>query len=226
MRRDRYVAPPSSDTSTVAVRPSGASKSLRPTYTRSAFATAVARTDGWSMSARNACSVMVAGEKKSLALSSLSGKPGTFIIPAYNTGGLPPTAWVISAVIDWLGGGLGRVQESPASFETKMGAVVLLDPPGLGVKAEAARSFGFEAYSARNGSASCQVSPLSERGIRSTTRTPASLAGVPSRFGVSQATPRATPTTMTPAPITLAPPFLTFPAPRGRPLNPPGGPPE
>src|SRR5438105_2639303 len=159
------------------------------------------------MSARNACRVIVAGEKKSFALSSLSGKPGTFIIPAYSTGGLPPTAWVISAVIDWLGSVLRSVQESPPSFETKMGAVVLLDPPGLGVNAEAAMSFGSEAYNARNGSASCQVSPLSEAGIRSTTRTPASLAGVPSRFGVSQATHRATATTMTLARITLPPPF-------------------
>src|SRR5437016_12296963 len=129
------------------------------------------------MSARNACSVMVAGEKKSLALSSLSGKPGTFIIPAYSTGGLPPTAWVISAVIDWLGRVLRSVQESPPSSETKMGAVALAEPPGFGVKAEAAMSFGFEAYSARNGSASCQVSPLSETGIKSRTRTPGGLAG-------------------------------------------------
>src|SRR2546430_3013478 len=120
------------------------------------------------MSARNPCSVIVAGEKKSLALSSLRGKSGTFMMPAYSTGGLPPTAWVISAVIDWLGRVLRSVQESPPSSETKMGAVVLVDPPGLGVKAEAARSFGFDAYSARNGSASCQVSPLSDTDRKST----------------------------------------------------------
>src|SRR2546421_10143197 len=159
------------------------------------------------MSARNACSVMVAGEKKSLALSSLSGKPGTFIIPAYSTGGLPPTAWVISAVIDWLGSVLRSVQESPPSSETKMGAVGLADPPGLGVKAEAARSFGFEAYSARNGSASCHVSPLSETGIKSTTRTPPSLAGGcgTSRSDPLQATNRAAPTAITLARMTHPP---------------------
>src|SRR5881398_3630116 len=119
------------------------------------------------MSTRNPCSVMVAGDKKS----------GTLRIPAYSMGGSPPTAWVISAVIDWLGRVLRSVQESPPSSDTKMGAVALAEPPGLGVKAEAAISFGFEAYSARNGSASCQVSPLNERGIKSTTRPPASLAG-------------------------------------------------
>src|SRR2546423_6453539 len=102
------------------------------------------------MSARNACSVMVAGEKKSLALSSVSGKPGTFIIPAYDTGGLPPTAWVISAVVDWLGGLLRRVQERVGVCETKMGAVVLWAPPGLGGKAEGARSVGVEPFGRRN----------------------------------------------------------------------------
>src|SRR2546422_11379341 len=112
------------------------------------------------MSARNACSVMVAGDKKSFALSSFKGKSGTFMIPAYSTGGLPPTAWVISAVIDWLGRVLRSVQESPPSSETKIGAVPLVDPPGLGVKAEAARSFGFDADSARNGSAARPGSPL------------------------------------------------------------------
>src|SRR5690242_7626079 len=129
------------------------------------------------MSARDDCSDIVAGEKKSLALSSLSGNPGTFMMPAYSTGGVPPTAWVISAVIPSLGRLLRSVQESPPSFETKMGAVALIEPPGLGVKAEAAMSLGFESYSARNGSASCQVSPLSDSGIKSTTRTPDSLAG-------------------------------------------------
>src|SRR5213076_2131162 len=129
------------------------------------------------MSARNPCSVMVAGDKKSFALSSFKGNPGTFIIPAYSTGGVPPAAWVISAVIDSLGRVLRNVQESPPSSDTKMGAVALAEPPGFGVKAEAAMIRGFEAYSARNGSASCQVSPLKERGIKSTTRPPASLAG-------------------------------------------------
>src|SRR2546430_15216800 len=129
------------------------------------------------MSTRNPCSVMVAGDKKSFALSSFKGKSGTFRIRAYSMGGLPPTAWVMSAVIDWLGRVLRSVQESPPSSDTKMGAVALAEPPGLGVKAEAAISFGFEAYSARNGSASCQVSPLSETGIKSTTRTPGGLAG-------------------------------------------------
>src|SRR5438477_6891770 len=90
------------------------------------------------MSARNPCSLMVAGENKSFALSSLRGKSGTFMIPAYSTGGLPPTAWVISAVIVWLGRVLRSVQESPPSSETKMGAVALAEPPGLGVKAEPA----------------------------------------------------------------------------------------
>src|SRR3989442_1123210 len=150
------------------------------------------------MSARNPCSVMVAGEKKSFALSSLRGKSGTFRIPAYRMGGLPPTACVISAVIAWLGTVLRSVQESPPSSETKMGAVALAEPPGFGVKAEAAMRRGFEAYSARNGSASCQVSPLSETGIKSTTRAPASLAG---GFGTCsdalQAIHRATPTAIT-----------------------------
>src|SRR6266571_9035748 len=154
------------------------------------------------MSARNPCSAMVAGDKKSFALSSFKGKSGTFRIPAYSMGGLPPTAWVISAVIDWLGRVLRSVQESPPSSETKMGAVALVDPPGLGVKAEAARSFGFEAYRARNGSASCQVSPLSEIGIKSTTRTHAGLAGGICWTGASQATPRATATTITPVRMT------------------------
>src|SRR2546427_4822804 len=160
------------------------------------------------MSARNPCSVIVAGEKTSLALSSLRGKSGTFMIPAYSTGGLPPTAWVISAVIDWLGRVLRSVQESPPSSDTKMGAVALAEPPGFGVKAEAAMRRGFEAYSARNGSASCQVSPLNERGIKSTTRTPTSLAG---GFGTSrsdplQATHRATPTAITLPRMAHAPP--------------------
>src|SRR6266576_4749565 len=150
---------------------------------------------------------MVAGDKKSLALSSFKGKSGTFNIPAYSMGGLPPTAWVMSAVIDWLGRVLRSVQESPPSSETKMGAVALVDPPGFGVKAEAAMSFGFEAYTARNGSASCQVSPLKERGIKSTTRTPAGLPGGcgTSRSAPLQATHRATPTAITLSRITHAP---------------------
>src|SRR6266513_1519573 len=149
------------------------------------------------MSARNPCSVMVAGDKKSFALSSFKGKSGTFIIPAYSTGGVPPPAWVISAVIDWLGRVLRSVQESPASLDTKMGAVALAEPPGLGVKAEAAMRRAFEGYSARNGSASCQVSPLNESGIKSTTRPPASLAGGTCRSDPVQATDRATPTAIT-----------------------------
>src|SRR5947208_17007597 len=107
------------------------------------------------MSARNPCSLMVAGENKSFALSSLRGKSGTFMIPAYSTGGLPPTAWVISAVIDWLGSVLRSVQESPPSSETKMGAVALADPAGVGVEAGAAMGFGFEAYRPSHGAASC-----------------------------------------------------------------------
>src|SRR2546423_3957724 len=132
------------------------------------------------MSPRNPWSVMVAGDKKSFALSSFKGKSGTFIIPAYSTGGVPPPAWVISAVIDWLGRVLRSVQESPASLDTKMGAVALAEPPGLGVKAEAARSFALESYSARDGSASCPVSPLRETGVRATDRPPARPARVPS----------------------------------------------
>src|SRR5439155_716449 len=116
------------------------------------------------MSARDACSVIVAGEKKSTVLSSFKGNPGTFSIPAYRTGGEPPPAWVISAVCNWLGSVLRSVQESPPSFETKMGAVALAEPPGLGVKAEAARSCVLDRYNARKGSASCQVSP--RRGTR------------------------------------------------------------
>src|SRR2546423_13712216 len=129
------------------------------------------------MSARDDCSVMVAGEKKSLALSSLSGNPGTFMMPAYSTGALPPTACVISAVIPSLGSVLRSVQESPPSLETKMGAVALVDPPGFGVKADAAMRLGFASYSARNRSARCQASPAQGRGLKSTTRTPASPAG-------------------------------------------------
>src|SRR3989442_14527998 len=125
------------------------------------------------MSARNPCSVMVAGEKKSFALSSLRGKSGTFRIPAYSMGGLPPPAWVISAVIAWLGTGLRSVQEAPLSSETKMGAVALAEPPGLGVKAEAAMRRGLEAYSARNGSAYPRASPLSQAGTYATTPAPA-----------------------------------------------------
>src|SRR5438093_5073804 len=157
------------------------------------------------MSARDACSVIVAGEKKSTVLSSFKGNPGTFSIPAYRTGGEPPTAWVISAVCNWLGSVLRSVQESPPWFETKMGAVALVGPPGLGVKAEAARSCGLDTYNARNGSASCQVSPLSETGIKSTTRTPASLPGGACGTGASQATHRATATAITPARMTHAP---------------------
>src|SRR3989442_4148511 len=102
----------------------------------------------------------------------------------------------MSAVITWRGRVLGSVQESPPSSETKVGGVGVADRPGLGVKAEAAMSFGLEAYSARNGSASCQVSPESETGIRSTTRTPAGLAGGcgTSRSAPLQATNRATAT--------------------------------
>src|SRR5205809_2558998 len=168
------------------------------------------------MSGRDDCSVIVATDKKSLVLSSFKGKPGTFMIPAYSTGGLPPTACVISAVIVWLGRVLRSVQESPPSSETKMGAVALAEPPRFGVKAEAAMRRGFDAYRARNGSASCQLSPLSETGIKSTTRTPASLAG---GFGTSrsdplQATHRATPTVIILARIAHAPPG--FAAARGR----------
>src|SRR3989442_12132555 len=111
------------------------------------------------MSARNPCSVMVAGEKKSFALSSLRGKSGTFRIPAYSMGGLPPTAWVISAVTAWLGTVLRSVQESPPSSETKMGAVALAEPPGLGVKAEAAIGRRFQGDPARNGPAPRPGSP-------------------------------------------------------------------
>src|SRR5256712_13103318 len=79
--------------------------------------------------------------------------------------------------MDSLGRVLRSVQESPPSSDTKMGAVALAEPPGFGGKAEAAMRRGFEVYSARNGSAACQVSPPNERGIKSTTRTPTSLAG-------------------------------------------------
>src|SRR5947209_17150649 len=121
------------------------------------------------MSARNPCSVMVAGEKKSFALSSLRGKSGTFRIPAYSMGELPPTAWVISAVIAWLGTVLRSVQESPPSSEAKMGAVALAEPPGFGVKAEAAMRRGFEAYSAKYGTAFFQVSIHSQSCIYTST---------------------------------------------------------
>src|SRR3989442_8771417 len=158
------------------------------------------------MSARSPCSVRVAGEKKSCALGSLRGKSGTFRIPAYSMGGLPRTAWVISAVIAWLGTVLRSVQEAPLSSETKMGAVALAEPPGLGGKEEAAMRRGFEAYSARNGSASCQVSPLSETGIKSTTRAPATLAGGFGNSDPLQAIHRVTPTAITLARIAHPPP--------------------
>src|SRR5919198_313177 len=151
------------------------------------------------MSARDACRLMVAGEKKSLVLSSFKGTPGTFRMPAYSTGGLPP-AWVISAVMFSLGSVLRSVQDAPPSLETKIGAVALAEPPGLGVKADAASSLGLESYSARNGSASCHVSPLSEAGIKSTTRAPTTLPGGcdPGSFPWLQAASMATP-----RPITL-----------------------
>src|SRR5690349_13755487 len=98
----------------------------------------------------------------------------------------------MSAVIPWLGIVLRSVQVSPPSFETKIGAVALADPPGLGVKAEAAMSCTLEAYSARNGSASCHVSPLSDAGIRSTTRAPATLTGGACRAAPPQAAYRTT----------------------------------
>src|SRR5438876_7528967 len=158
------------------------------------------------MSARNPCSIMVAGENKSFALSSLGGKTGTVTIPADSMGGLPQTAWVMSAVTAGLGTVLRSGQESPPSSETKMGAVALAEPPGLGVKAEAAMRRGFEAYSARNGSASCQVSPLSETGIKSTTCAPATLAGGFGNSGPLQAIHRATPAAITLARIVHPPP--------------------
>src|SRR2546426_9739611 len=163
------------------------------------------------MSARNPCSIMVAGENKSFALSSLRGKSGTFMIPAYSAGGLPPTAWVISAVIVWLGRVLRSVQESPPSSETKMGAVALAEPPGFGVKAEAAMRRGFAAYSARNGSAAWQLSPLSEEGLKSTTRTPASLAGGTCRSAPAHATNRKPPPAIMLAHIAQAPPGVAAP---------------
>src|SRR5919108_2535233 len=151
------------------------------------------------MSARDACRVKVAGEKKSLVLSSFKGTPGTFRMPAYSTGGLPPTAWVISAVMFSLGSVLRSVQDAPPSLETKIGAVALAEPPGLGVKADAASSLGLESYSARNGSASCHVSPLSEAGIKSTTRAPTTLPGGcdPCWSAWLQAASMATPTPIT-----------------------------
>src|SRR5437764_13832054 len=101
------------------------------------------------MSARDDGNVIVAGERKSLALRSFTGTPGTFRMPAYSTGGLAPTAWVISAVMFSLGSVLRSLQESPPSFETKMGAVALVDPPGFGVKADAATVLRLVSYSAR-----------------------------------------------------------------------------
>src|SRR2546430_13714444 len=104
----------------------------------------------------------------------------------------------MSAVIDSLGRVLRSVQESPPLSETKIGAVALADPPGLGVKADAARSCGLEAYSARNGSASCHVSPESETGIRSTTRTFPVLPGGTGRTRASQTNTWAAATANTP----------------------------
>src|SRR5437764_13772998 len=101
------------------------------------------------MSARDDCNVIVAGERKSLALSSFKGTPGTFRMPAYSTGGLAPTAWVISAVMFSLGSVLRSVQESPPSSEAKLGAVALVAPPGFGVRRAAAIRLGFAWRTAR-----------------------------------------------------------------------------
>src|SRR5216117_637828 len=62
-------------------------------------------------------------------------------------------------------------------YTTLFRSVVLAGPPGFGVKAEAARMLGLDAKVVRNGSASCHVSPLSEAGIMSTTRTPGGGGG-------------------------------------------------
>src|SRR5436309_1695024 len=78
----------------------------------------------------------------------------------------------MSAVCTWLGRVLRSAQVLPPSSDTKIGAVVLAGPPGFGVKAEAARMLGLDANVVRKGSASCHVSPLSDAGIMSTTRTP------------------------------------------------------
>src|SRR5438094_9684832 len=99
------------------------------------------------MSARDDCSVIVAGERKSLALSSFKGTPGTFRMPAYSTGGLAPTAGRISAVMVSLGSVLRSVQEPPPSFGTKMGDVPEVVAAGFRVEADAAMSLALSYYS-------------------------------------------------------------------------------
>src|SRR6266516_5796853 len=83
----------------------------------------------------------------------------------------------MSAVCTLLGRVLRSDQVLPSSSETYIGAVVLAGPPGFGVKAEAARMLGLDANVVRKGSASCHVSPLSDAGIMSTTRTPGGGGG-------------------------------------------------
>src|SRR5512147_945697 len=78
----------------------------------------------------------------------------------------------MSAVVTALGTVARSAHVLPLSWVTKMGAVVLDGPAGLGVNAEAAMTAEFPGSAARNGSASCAVSPLNDAGIMFNTRVP------------------------------------------------------
>src|SRR5439155_26396179 len=136
----------------------------------------MARTKGWSTLGRVASCVIVVAERTSFVSRSLRAMLGVLKIVAYSAGDSPP-AWVMSAVCALLGGVLRSDQVLPPSSVTWIGAVVLAGPPGFGVKAEAARMLGLDANVVRKGSASCHVSPLSDAGIMSTTRTPGGGGG-------------------------------------------------
>src|SRR3989442_2355456 len=136
----------------------------------------MARTKGWSTSGRVASCVIVVAERTSFVSRSWSAMLVVLKIVAYSAAD-SPAACVMSAVCTLLGRVLRSDWVLPLSSETWIGAVVLAGPPGFGVKAEAARMLGLDAKTVRKGSASCHVSPLSDAGIMSTTRTPGGGGG-------------------------------------------------
>src|SRR5713101_5753202 len=91
-------------------------------------------------------------------------------MPAYRLLLVPPKRSVMSPVMPLpLGTILLRTQVLPPSMDTKIGALVT--PPGFEVKADPAISRGFAGLTARFGSLSWPVSPLSALGIMFTTVT-------------------------------------------------------
>src|SRR5215510_4229768 len=84
IRAEVYDAPPFRETSTVAVRLDGvALKSFIPIYTRSAAPTVIARVNGWSTLARDACTVITVFESASEVWSSFNERePVDCRIPA------------------------------------------------------------------------------------------------------------------------------------------------